>query len=731
MKVLRLAAVLVAVITLIAGAGAAAANSSPERDTPPQAMAGWSRGQAALETIGAQLPAVAEDNGLTTAQLRQALLNDPTLAVDADLNLAYFDVLAPDETAGTASTTNGTTSAAAPPVTGPEFQLESLPGAAKTIYLDFDGHTTTGTRWNTAYRVSTIDSPPYDRNGNPDSWSAEELQIIRDSWAVVAEDFAPWNVNVTTKDPGTAALINSGGGDTAWGIRVVITDDTFANCGCGGHAYIGSFNQSHDEPTFVYNSSFVGVSEAISHEVGHTMYLAHDGTASGASYYTGHGAGDTSWAPIMGVAYYASVGQWSKQTYYNANNNSGSANYGRGADDVAVIGTYNGFGVKADDHGNSGLDATPLSGDTPTVTGLISTRSDVDVFSFSTSGGTVTFTAEPDQVNPNLDIELRIRDSGGALVAVGTDPGVLSASLTATLVAGDYTIEVDGVGVGDETVNPPVGYSDYGSLGVYTLTGSYDSTEPPPPPPPSNDALASGETTLSGTVSGDYSATFVADGVSEILTEVESGGRPRDRHDTLDHQWMFNSPGGVQTLSIVANVTNGGDLDNGISLEWSTDGSGWVALDTLTGSVDASYLLGSPTGTILVRVVDTDSTSRELNMDSIAVDFLEISGEPVAEPTQAVLASMSISTVAAGRGESHGQVTVVVENELGQPVGGAVVSFAFIGDFSDTGDATTNSSGVATFTTSSTVKKPTFEACVTDIGASGLTYNGGITCQSG
>ena len=505
-----------------------------------------------------------------------------------------------------------------------------------------------------------------------------------------------------------------------------------AGCGCGGHAYIGSFNQSYDEPTFVYNSLFRGVSEAITHEVGHSLYLAHDGTTSGDAYYTGHGSGDTSWAPIMGVAYNVSVGQWSDQTYFGANNSGGSANYGRGPDDTAVIAAYNGFGVRADDHGNASVDATALIGDTPTVAGIITTRNDVDVFSFSTSGGSAVFTADPADIGPNLDIEIRVRDNTGALVAVGNDPATLAVSLTTTLVAGDYTVEVDGVGVGDETNNPPFGYSDYGSLGAYTLSATFDSTPPPPPPPPppSDSASANGETTPSGTVSGDYTATFAVDGVSETLTEIQSGGKPRNRHDTLDHRWTFESPGGVRTLSVVADVTDAEDLDHGIELQWSDDGSNWVSLDTLTGSINSSYFLGSPSGTVWVRVIDTDSTGRELNFDSIAVDFLQISGETVADPTMALVSSISTSNVDAGRGRKFGQATVVVENELGQPVNGAVVSFAFSGDFGDSGTAVTNSSGVATFTTSSAVKKPSFQVCVTGVVANGLIYSGGTICRN-
>ncbi len=41
-------------------------------------------------------------------------------------------------------------------------------------------------------------------------------------WRMVAEDFAPFNVDVTTEDPGIAGLTYSGGSDTTWGMRAVI-----------------------------------------------------------------------------------------------------------------------------------------------------------------------------------------------------------------------------------------------------------------------------------------------------------------------------------------------------------------------------------------------------------------------------------------------------------------------------------------------------------------------------
>jgi hypothetical protein len=605
------------------------------------------------------------------------LLNDDTLSVDSNGELAYFDVLAPGE----AGSEGSELPTAAPLVTGPEFQLSSLPGAAKTIYLDFDGHVTTGTTWNSQYGVPTITSPPYDTNGNPDTWSSSELETIAKTWAVVAEDFAPWNINVTTIDPGVEALRRSGSGDTQWGARVVITDDTFANCGCGGHAYIGAFDDSVDEPTFVYNRSFVGVSEASSHEVGHMLNLAHDGTRS-VSYYEGHDAsGSPGWAPIMGVAYYQPVTQWSQQEYYNANNSGSSANYNNGPDDLAIISSFtngNGFGLKTDDHGNDLASSTPLNGDTPSSTGIISTRTDVDVFSFSTLGGSVSFAA-------------------GTVVASSNPPDGLNASVTTTLAAGTYSVEIDGVGVGTPGNNPPSGYTDYASLGQYTLTGTIDSTTPldttPPAKPagltatenggavelgwsaiantdgdlagyvvrrsttsgsgyadiatvdagstsytdssigsgtyyyviaaidtsgnPSLDSaevsvviavnlttFATSETAVYGTVSGSLQNTWAAGDQTQTITEVDSGGKPKNRHDRAEHRWSIPSSEGGHTLTVVATAKNGGDADTGFTLQWTSNGSTWITLDTFSQGQSASartYDLGGLIGTIQVR----------------------------------------------------------------------------------------------------------------------------------
>lgn len=350
--------------------------------------------------------------------------------------------------------------------------FSSLPGANHTIYLDFDGHVTSGTSWNNG---ATINSPAYSSDADTANFSASELSVIQRTFSRVAEDFAPFQVNVTTVAPSVEDLRNTGGTDAKWGVRVVVSRDVAFNCGCGGIAYIDSFDWNSDTPVFVFNTSEIGVAEAASHEVGHSLGLSHDGTST-SSYYQGHGLGtDTNyWSTIMGVGYYVDVSQWDKGEYTGSNNGGASANYSKGPDDLQIITNYNGFGYKADDHGNDALTATALtaSGTSLSGNGLISTRSDVDYFKLNTSGGSVTLNVTSATVGANLDIEASLYDASGVLVSSSNPLLSLNATIITTLAAGTYFLKVDGIGAGTPTATTPTGYTDYASIGAYSITGT-------------------------------------------------------------------------------------------------------------------------------------------------------------------------------------------------------------------------------------------------------------------
>ena len=74
--------------------------------------------------------------------------------------------------------------------------FHSLPGAPASLYLDFDGHFEPV--WGNHHGVTT---PAYDSDGDPALYDPAELAFIEDVWKVVAEDYAPFRVNVTTEQP--------------------------------------------------------------------------------------------------------------------------------------------------------------------------------------------------------------------------------------------------------------------------------------------------------------------------------------------------------------------------------------------------------------------------------------------------------------------------------------------------------------------------------------------------
>ena len=340
------------------------------------------------------------------------------------------------------------------------FTLSSNANANHTIYLDFNGHTTTGTYWNSTYGSSIV-TDAYDTDGNTTAFSTSELTNIWNIWRRVAEDFIPFNVNVTTAAPPDSDLIKSGSGDTRWGIRVAIGGDGSWLGPYGGVAYLNSFSWASDTPTFVFSDNLYGdekyVAEAISHEVGHTLGLDHDGKTDGTEYYSGLNG----WASIMGVGYYQELTQWSKGQYSGANNTE---------DDLAIITRNNGFGYRTDDYGSSLSTASNLSfsGLAVKTYGIIERNTDYDWFTFNSTGSNLALNINAFEVGANLDILAQLYNSSGQLIGTYNPTNSLSATINTYLSTGKYYLSIKGTGRGDLAT----GYSDYGSLGQYSITGT-------------------------------------------------------------------------------------------------------------------------------------------------------------------------------------------------------------------------------------------------------------------
>lgn len=434
---------------------------------PPMQLPRNGRSQEIPGLLGSKLGQVAAWYDRSDAELIKLCQQEKSIRSDRQGRLHYVcDGLLPLQNA-IANITTATGSGTLSAITATDaFALHSKPGASKVIYLDFDGHTTTGTSWNSSFTGGAeIITPPFSNDSTVSTaFSQTELDNIFSIWQRVSEDYAPFDVDVTTQDPGLEALRKSSTSDTQYGVRVCIGGSSYDwyGAGAGGVAYLNSFSWNSDTPCFVFtaqlgNGNAKYTAEAASHEAGHTFNLSHDGqlahdNVAAVGYYQGH----ANWAPIMGVGYYKDIVQWSKGGYPYANNLQ---------DDIAIIAGF--VGLRGDLAGDSIVNATPLSGTSPAISGIIERRADADLYAFTTGAGTVSFTAAPAAPSPNLDIQLSLYDGLGNLVTYA-NPTTLDASLNVTLTQGTYYLAVDGIGTG----SPLTAYDDYASLGQFDLAGT-------------------------------------------------------------------------------------------------------------------------------------------------------------------------------------------------------------------------------------------------------------------
>lgn len=337
-------------------------------------------------------------------------------------------------------------------------KLNSYPSAIATIFIDFDGHYVQNGLWN---------------GGNPINCAASGLtdpQII-EAFNRVAEDYRPFDLNITTDSAVfLAAPLNLR-------VRIIVTTtSSWYATGYSGIAYSGSFSWGDDTPGFVFSdrlgpANTKKVAETISHESGHTVSLTHQSKYGVTcnlmeTYSTGFGVGETGWAPIMGNS------QATNKNFSNWNNGPTPDGCGYVEDNLYTIVTYNGFGYRADDYGetlNAGTYAIP--GNSFNVNGIITTDTDKDAFKFTLNSNSnfhvvaAPFSVGANSAGANLDIAFELYNSSATLIRTYDPLTTLSVTVDTILNAGTYYIKILGTG------NSNVG--SYGSLGSYTISGSF------------------------------------------------------------------------------------------------------------------------------------------------------------------------------------------------------------------------------------------------------------------
>lgn len=166
----------------------------------------------------------------------------------------------------------------------------SRPNAKQVIYLDFTGYVDdyygSVSAAQAAFEntdLTYIQTAPFEYNayfGTPLQPYPTESAIY-DIWRMVAEDFAAFDVDVTTEAPTYDALVKSSEADMEYGKRVVIGYATGTSkpwyVGGGAFSGGGSFGFQHDRPVYIFSvQSRQNIAAQVTHEVSHTLGLAHD-----------------------------------------------------------------------------------------------------------------------------------------------------------------------------------------------------------------------------------------------------------------------------------------------------------------------------------------------------------------------------------------------------------------------------------------------------------------------
>ena len=330
--------------------------------------------------------------------------------------------------------------------------FSSYPSATATIFLDFDGEDVYSPIWNRGVALKCA----------PAALSNTQIQEIYNR---VAEDYRPFNINITTDESVfVAAPLNKR-------IRVIVTPTSAWFTGVGGIAYVGSFNWGDDTPCFVFSDRLGNspkmVAECCSHESGHTLGLSHQSTYDGscnltATYNAGLGSGEVSWAPIMGNSYSRNMSGW----------NNGPTPYGcsKIQDNLSIITTQNSFTYRADDFGDDiNNDPTVITSSLINIDGLISSTNDKDAFKFTLARNenflliVTPFSVSKSSEGANLDVRLSLYDDNKTLLRTYDPSNTMAVAVDTVLNAGTYYMVVDGAGNSNT--------SSYGSLGSYKIAG--------------------------------------------------------------------------------------------------------------------------------------------------------------------------------------------------------------------------------------------------------------------
>lgn len=303
----------------------------------------------------------------------------------------------------------------------------------------------------------------------------------------------------------------------------------------------------------------------------------------------------------MGAGYSKSLVQWSKGEYPNANNKE---------DDLAIIGkTANQFGFVTKEMLN-GVKALPVSGNTFRADGLLRGPTSVDTYKFRTSGGQLVASVSASIAESDVDVQLELQDANGGTVVLSDLPDVLNASINKAIAAGDYSLIVRPAGKPAPAQNPELnpGYSAYGSVGKYSLSGSLQGIISVPIFTAPTTMLGTAGQPLSYTIGVSAGSTVTVAPSSRLPAGLSFDAKTLVLSGTPTQATGTGTPGAVGGPGLLSLVATNGSGTATIDIVINISAAGLPLADALLGNAAVTSPAAPWTGVSMIKADGTKGT---------------------------------------------------------------------------------------------------------------------------
>ena len=203
--------------------------------------------------------------------------------------------------------------------------------------------------------------------------------------------------------------------------------------------------------------------------------------------------------------------------------------------------------------------------------------------------------------------------------------------------------------------------------------------------------------------------------------------------------WNFGAPANNPPSVSITSPTNGASFNDGdvVSITAdATDSDGTVSqVEFFVNGGSVGIDTSSPYSinwTIGIGSYDISAVATDNELATTSSSVITVTGNGTSTPTESYVNSIVTGTQNVGQGYKHGEATVTILDNIGNPVAGASVTGTFSGTFNETVNGSTGADGTVTLLTSSTAKGGvTVNFCVDNVTHVSLTYNSSlnvITC---